>query len=131
MAVVAPMSTAQGLPHLGLPQRIVDDVIQVRVVLTEVPRGIPQIPEEIRPDEVTAQAPGMPFGIGLQHRSGPTAHLVDIIDLPGGVVQVGDRRRGEQDIVMVGEHRMNVAMPATVSLILKPSPSTKNRCEPS
>ncbi len=44
----------------------------------------------------------MPFGMGLQHRSGPTAHLVDIVDLPRGVVQVGHRRRGEQDIVMVG-----------------------------
>src|SRR5271166_606763 len=90
------------LPDLRLPQLIVDDAVQVGVVLGEVPRGILQVPEEVGPDVVPAEPPDMPRRVFLQHGGGPATHLVDVIDLPGGVMQERHRRLLDQDVVMVG-----------------------------
>lgn len=44
----------------------------------------------------------MAGGVGLEQVLGATADLVDVIDLPGGVVQEGDRSALHEQVVVVG-----------------------------
>jgi hypothetical protein len=44
----------------------------------------------------------MPFRVTVQHPEGAAANLVDILNLPGRVVQVRDRGGLQENIVMVG-----------------------------
>src|SRR5216683_7914439 len=83
-----PVEQALGaLKCLRGPQLVVDDTVQVGVVLTEVAGRVLEVPEEVRPGVVPAQPPDVPLGMALEHRRGAAADLVDVVDLPGGVVQ--------------------------------------------
>jgi hypothetical protein len=62
----------------------------------------------------------------LEHRRGAAADLVDVVDLPGGVMQECDRCLEYEDVVMVGGAAMNAPMSFMVSLSLKPRPPRKN-----
>ena len=50
---------------------------------------------------VAAQTPHVPLGVLLEHRHGAASDLVDVLDLPGGVVQEVHRRLLDQDVVVV------------------------------
>src|ERR1700739_4456874 len=77
------------VPYLRLPELVVDDAVHVGVVLAEVARGVFEIPEEVGPDVVPVQPPYVPGRVLVQQRGGAAADLVDVVDLPGGVVQKG------------------------------------------
>ena len=47
-------------------------------------------------------APHVALRMALQHVHGPPAHLVDVVDLPRGVVEEVDRRLLGQEVVVVG-----------------------------
>ena len=62
-----------------------------------------QVPEEVRADVVATQAPDVPRrGRLLEHGGGAAADLVDVVDLPRRVVQVADRRRLHEHVVVLG-----------------------------
>jgi 3-methylfumaryl-CoA hydratase len=87
---------------LGGPQLVVDDAVHVAVVLAEAARRVLEVPEEVRAPVVAPEPPDMPFGVVLEHRVGTAAHLVDVVHLPGGVVQERDRGAEHEDVVVVG-----------------------------
>jgi low temperature requirement protein LtrA len=62
------VQAARAFPHPWLPQGVVDNAVQVRVVLGEVTRRVPEIPEEVRSDVVPAKPPHVPAGVGRQPR---------------------------------------------------------------
>src|SRR5216684_1528213 len=97
-----PVEQALGaVKGLGRPAVVVDDAIQVGVVLAEVARRILEVPEEVRSSVVPAQPPDVPLGMVLEHRRRAAADLVDIVDLPGGVMQEADRCLEDEDVVMI------------------------------
>src|SRR6266566_6918124 len=75
-----------------LPQLVIQDDVQVGVVLREVAHRVLQVPEEVGPDVVPAQAPDVPLRMPVQHRRGAPPDLVDVVDLPRGMVQEIHRR---------------------------------------
>src|ERR1019366_8667502 len=72
------------------------------VVLAEVAGWVSQIPEEVGADEMAAQPPDVTLGMTFEHPHGASADLVDIIDLPGRVMEKGHRGWLEQQVVVVG-----------------------------
>jgi uncharacterized protein len=96
------VKAAGALQVLRCPQLVIDDAVHVRVVLGEVARGVLEVPEEVRPGMVPAQAPDVPLRVVFQHRAGAAADLVDVVDLPGRVVQEAHRRGQHQQVVVVG-----------------------------
>src|SRR5689334_9811039 len=74
------------------PELVVDDAVHVAVVLGEVARRVLEVPEEVRARVVPAETPDVPFWSALEHRLCPAAHVVDVVDLPGRVVQEAHRR---------------------------------------
>jgi hypothetical protein len=98
---VRSVETAGSLHRFRLPQLLIDYLVEIGVVLGEVACRIPQVPKEVRPDVVTTQAPHVPLWVSLQHGRHTAAHLIDVIDLPGGVVKEAHRRRLHEDVVTV------------------------------
>ena len=49
-----------------------------------------------------AKTPDVAFGVALEHRLRPAADVVDVIDLPGRVVQEVHRRGQHEHVVVVG-----------------------------
>ena len=84
------------------PKLVVGDGIHVRVVLGEVAGGVSEVPEEVGADEVTAQTPDVTLRVTFEHRHGTPANFIDIVDLPGRVMQERHRGRLEQQVVVVG-----------------------------
>src|SRR4026209_288451 len=69
-----------------LPRALLGDVVEVMEVLGERAPGVAAVIEEVRADDVTAQAPaGLPAG--LLHPHGPHRDLVHAADLERGVVK--------------------------------------------
>src|SRR5256714_3802458 len=98
-----PVEQALGaLKCLRGPQLVVDDAVQVGVVLTEVAGRVLEVPEEVRPGVMPAESPDVPLGMLLEHRRRAAADLVDVVDLPGGVMQEADRCLEDEDVVMIG-----------------------------
>src|SRR6266849_1341835 len=98
-----PVEQALGaLKCLRGPQLVVDDAVQVVVVLTEVAGRVLEIPEEVRPGVVPAQPPDVPLGMVLEHRRRAAADLVDVVDLPGGVMEEANWRLEDEHVVMIG-----------------------------
>src|ERR1700740_2282283 len=90
------------VPYLRLPELVVDDAVHVGVVLAEVARGVLEIPEEVGPDVVPAQPPDMPGRVLVQQVCGAAADPVDVVDLPGRVVQKADRCGLHEQVVVIG-----------------------------
>src|ERR1022692_1708155 len=84
------------------PQLIVDDAVQIGVVLGEVAGRVLEVPEEVRARVVAAESPDVPFGPSFEHRERAAAYVVDVVDLPGRVVQEIHRRGQDQDVVVIG-----------------------------
>ena len=51
---------------------------------------------------MTAESPDVTFGMALEHPHCSAANFVDIVDLPGRVMQERHRGRLDQQVVMVG-----------------------------
>src|SRR5439155_22956265 len=84
----APAVEALGaVPYARRPQLVIDDAVEVRVVLGEVAGRIPQVPEEVRADGVSAEPPDVTTRIPGEERVRPAADLVDVVDLPGRVAE--------------------------------------------
>ena len=83
------------------PQLVVHDAVHVRVVLGEVARRVLEVPEEVGPGVVPPEPPDVPFRPPFEHRERAPAHLVDVVHLPGRVVQEVDRRGQHEDVVVV------------------------------
>ena len=96
------VETLRALPHPGGPELVVEDAVDVGVVLREIAGGVLEVPEEVRADVVAAEAPDVALGIGLEHGGGAAADLVDVVDLPRGVVQEVDRGLLDEHVVVVG-----------------------------
>jgi hypothetical protein len=65
-------------------------------------RRVLEIPEEVRARVVAAQSPDVPFGVALERGEGTAPDVVDVVDLPGRVVQEVHRGGQHQDVVVVG-----------------------------
>src|ERR1017187_1331867 len=95
------VQAARALEVFGCPQLVVDDAVHVAVVLTEVARRIFQVPEEVRSAVVTAQTPDVAVRVVLEHHVRTPSDLVDVVDLPRGVVQKRHWRGQDEDVVVV------------------------------
>jgi hypothetical protein len=73
-----------------LPGIIVGDIVQVGLELEEGPAWIQHVPEDARPNDVTADAYDVAIGVTLEISSGSAADTIDVVELEGIVVQVGD-----------------------------------------
>jgi hypothetical protein len=51
----------------------------------KLPAGSLRYQKKVRARVVAAEAPHVPFGPALEHGAGAAAHVVDVVDLPGGV----------------------------------------------
>src|SRR6266481_6013450 len=90
------------VPDLGVPELVVDYAVHVGVVLAEVACGVFEVPEEVGPDVVPAQAPHVAAWVIVQQGGGAAADLVHIVDLPGGVVQERHRCGLDEEVVVIG-----------------------------
>ena len=115
-------------PDLRLPERVVDDAVDVGVVLGEVAGGVLEVPEEVRADVVATEAPYVAFGICRRacacaprpiSSTSSTCHDVWCRKATGAC--------WTSTLWWSVEQRMKAARPATVSLTLKPMPSVKKR----
>src|SRR6266571_3534691 len=95
------VQAAGALDDRRFPQLVVQDDVQVGVVLREVAYRVLQVPEEVGPDVVAAQPPDVPLRMAFQHRRGAPPDLVDVVDLPRGVVQEIHRCLLHQQVVMI------------------------------
>src|SRR5882757_4401165 len=83
----APVEQAPGtFEGFRSPQLVVHDAIHVRVVLGEIAGRISEVPKEIGTGVVATKPPDVALGMILEHRRGAAANVVDIVELPGGVV---------------------------------------------
>ena len=76
---------------------------------------------------VTAQAPDVPLGVARQHAGRAPPDFVDVIDLPGGVVQEADRRGQGEQVVVVGGAAQERAGPLDVVADLEAEPVGEER----
>jgi hypothetical protein len=66
--------------------------------------------------------------VTVEHGGGASADLVDIVDLPRRVMAEVDGGLLREDVVVVGGAAHEGGEAGASSLILKPRPSTNNRC---
>jgi hypothetical protein len=67
----------------------------------KLPAGSLRYQKKFGPSVMAAQAPDVSLGMILEHGLGASADLVDVIDLPGRVVQERDGSLHNENVVMV------------------------------
>src|SRR5665213_273463 len=96
---------------LGVPHVVVSDLVHVGEQLEHPTRRVEQVPEEIGPEHVPADAVhGRSSPLG-EHLHAGQADGVDVIRLHCIVVHAGDRGRHHQEVVVVGRAPQEAADP--------------------
>ena len=88
------------LPVLRAVEVLGGDAVDVGGVLDERAARIAQVPEPVRPDRMTADAPHVAVGVDVDHVLAAAHHVVDVVDLERDVVREGDRRRLDGEVVV-------------------------------
>ncbi len=69
------------------PDFVFGDAVHVGVVLGEVPCRVFEVPEEVGSGVVSSKSPDVAFGVVLEHGFRAASDVVDVVDLPRGVVE--------------------------------------------
>ena len=88
------------LPVLRAVEVLRRDPVDVGGVLDEGAARVTQVPEPVRSDRVTTDAPHVAVGVGVDHRLTTADDVVDVVDLEGDVMRERNRRRLDGQVVM-------------------------------
>src|SRR5258708_6210356 len=96
---------------VAYPCGVVRDAVEIRIQLEERTGRVPQVPVEVGAGEVPTDAPGMAVRVTSVERGRGVAHVVEVVALPGVVLQDRHRRVHEPDVVMIGGAAQEVDEP--------------------
>ena len=88
------------LPVLRTVEILRGDPVDVGGVLDERAARIAQVPEPVRPDGVTTDAPHVAVGVDVDHRLPAADDVVDVVDLERDVVRERDRCGLDRQVVV-------------------------------
>jgi hypothetical protein len=88
------------LPVLRAVEVLCRDAVDVGGVLDERAARVAEIPEPVRPDRVTADAPHVAVGVDVDHVLTAADDVVDVVDLEGDVVWEGNRCGLDRQVVV-------------------------------